>query len=380
MSTIRNLIREQIHNLSVRGPVPGRKKLDWLWVVLLGVPVLAELVFDPGPWLAFQALGAILIVAVLPWRRRFPLPVILTTSTAFLAIDVAAAANNINFEHLAATAMPLTMLAYALFRWSTLEQVLIGATAAFISMVAGSLALGDGLLDPWAGTAFWVTLAALAMAMRYRASLIQEQQNQVRLAERHDLARELHDTVAHHVSAIAVQAQAAQFISGTNPEAARVAMRNVEELANLTIEEMRHMVGILRSADGDARRVAPTSLADLVDNTATPTVTIWGDLDLGSVPSPVAAAVYRIAQESVTNARRHNRGITFIDVTSTNQGDSIALEIINDGSPTTRNSGSGYGLIGMQERVSALEGTFESGPRPTNGWRTAVTIPLRGGA
>ncbi len=362
----------------MHGLVPGPKRLDWLWVLVFGAFALVELVFDGGPWLIAQALAGIAVIAVLPWRRRFALPIILCISASFLIIELAAASKDVDFGVLDAIGIPLAMIAYALFRWSTLEQVLIGAAAAFISMMAGSVALGDGLLTPLPGMIVWVALAALAMAMRYRASLLAEQRNQVRLVERHDLARELHDTVAHHVSAIAVQAQAAQYISATNPEAATEAMRNVEQLANRTIEEMRHMVGILRSDDGDARSVPPSSLRELADDSSTPIVNAQGDLDLGSLPSPVAAALYRIAQESVTNARRHNRDVTFIDVAASRQDGRIELTIINDGSPTTRNSGSGYGLIGMQERVAALEGTFESGPRSVSGWRTMVSIPLKG--
>jgi signal transduction histidine kinase len=140
------------------------------------------------------------------------------------------------------------------------------------------------------------------------------------------------------------------------------------------------MVGILRSDDGDSRSVGTSSLKSLEDLESEPPVVVKTDVDLDSLPSPVASALYRITQESITNARRHNRNVTSIEVQVTSRLDHVELQVSNDGTPTTRSSDSGYGLIGMQERVTALEGTFESGQRPGNGWQTLVTIPLRGSA
>jgi signal transduction histidine kinase len=205
----------------------------------------------------------------------------------------------------------------------------------------------------------------------------------VRLAERHALARELHDTVAHHVSAIAVQAQAAQFVAATNPAAATAALRRVEEVANSVIDEMRQMVGILREDHENPRPLSTvTDLDQLADSGGTPRVMLiprdaTGSPDPVTMPAPVSAAVYRVAQESVTNARRHGRGTTLVKVILTRHSDHVELEVINDGTAHTRRSPNGYGLIGMRERVEALDGTFVCGPAPEGGWRTHTTIPLR---
>ncbi len=380
MVATRSLIQDHVNSLSIDGPGSGPQRRDWFWVLIFGAISVLELVFDSGPWILVQGLTAALLLVLLPWRRQFALPIVLGISLVFLVADVTAAASDVDFDLLGATALPLAMTAYALFRWLTVKRVLIGVVVAFTSMTAGSLALGGDLLGTLPAMAFWFGLAALAVAMRYRATLYREREEQVRLTERHDLARELHDTVAHHVSAIAVQAQAAQFVAASNPQAAAESMKNVEELASKTIEEMRRMVGILRSDDGDSRSVGTSSLKSLEDLESEPPVVVKTDVDLDSLPSPVASALYRITQESITNARRHNRNVTSIEVQVTSRLDHVELQVSNDGTPTTRSSDSGYGLIGMQERVTALEGTFESGQRPGNGWQTLVTIPLRGSA
>jgi len=84
----------------------------------------------------------------------------------------------------------------------------------------------------------WLVVAAFALAMRYRARAIEGRNDQVRLAERNSLARELHDSVAHHVSAIAVQAQAGQFVIDSDPVAAAKALQAIEAIANESIDEM----------------------------------------------------------------------------------------------------------------------------------------------
>ena len=90
----------------------------------------------------------------------------------------------------------------------------------------------------------------------------------------------------------------------------------------------------------------------------------------------MAAALFRIAQESITNARRHSRDVTFVDVAVERHVDRVEMVVDNDGTPTIRNSGSGYGQVGMRERAEVLGGTFESSARPGRGWRTSTSIPL----
>jgi signal transduction histidine kinase len=178
------------------------------------------------------------------------------------------------------------------------------------------------------------------------------------------------------VTAIAVQAQAGQYVVESNPAAAAEALRSIESIANSSIDEMRRMVGILRSEDDQARTVAPDTLDVLAVDTGQPIVHVSGDTRLDALPSGVGAALFRIAQESITNARRHSRGVTFVDIAVERRDDRVRMTIDNDGTPTTRNSGTGYGEVGMRERVEALGGTFDSSARSALGWRTNTSIPL----
>jgi signal transduction histidine kinase len=268
------------------------------------------------------------------------------------------------------------ILIYALCRWLEPRQVMAGLAAISVSAYLGELLHSANQFENFSFVVPWMIVAMAALAMRYRARLIEQQHAQVRLTERNTLARELHDTVAHHVSAIAVQAQAAQYVAPTDPQAAADAMKAIETIANNTIDEMRRMVGILRSDDDQARSVVASSLVDLADPDGQPRVTLIGQEELDALPTPIAAAVYRICQESITNARRHSRGATFIDVDVTFDKSTVELLIDNDGAPSNRHSGSGYGLIGMRERVEALGGTLVTGPRPISGWQVQATIPM----
>lgn len=381
MNNLKYLARERLHGHA--GPNAGDppKARDWVLVAVLVLIATGEVVGTQftdnklGWWEVVRVAVAVVAVAPLPWRRVLPVPFVLVSSLAMLLGDVAIWTQGPKADALGSAGVGSMILFYSLYRWARTEEA-VTATVALAGIFLADLLVTE---NSWAGIAsvalVWPMFAGFAIAMRYRASLAEQRKNEARLLERHDLARELHDTVAHHVSAIAVQAQAAQFVSESNPAAASQAMRDVELLANKTIDEMRRMVGILRSDDSETRSVTAAGLSELASPDSLPAVNVSSDLDHHTLASPVSAALYRIAQESVTNARRHSRGVTSIDIAASDQGTHIELTITNDGVPTTRTSGSGYGQIGMQERVDALAGKFESGPQSGGGWRTTASIP-----
>ncbi|MBX9246869.1 sensor histidine kinase, partial [Actinotalea ferrariae] len=107
-------------------------------------------------------------------------------------------------------------------------------------------------------------------------------------------------------------------------------------------------------------------------------VTVEGDAD--DVAPSVGAAVYRIAQESVTNARRHARGARRVEVRVHAGRDVVRLDVTDDGEPAGRTAGEGYGLAGMRERAALLGGTCEAGPRPDGGWAVTAELPRTGPA
>ena len=161
--------------------------------------------------------------------------------------------------------------------------------------------------------------------------------------------------------------------------AAVEALAVIEEAASRALTELRAIVRTLR--DGDDADLAPqggvadiTRLAAAADGPRVD-VELVGDLD-GLRPM-VAAAVYRIAQESITNAVRHARHATRIDIRVIGEQDSVLVVVLDDGEPAAA-AAPGYGVAGMTERAALLGGTLEAGPSPGGGWLVTATLPRNG--
>jgi signal transduction histidine kinase len=228
------------------------------------------------------------------------------------------------------------------------------------------------------GAGVLLSAAALGAAFRYRVRERDHLVEQAKLHEREQLARELHDTVAHHVSAIAIQAQAGLVLArSSTPDGATGALEAIDREAAWTLAEMRAIVGVLRTP-GSPPGVAPgRRVADIAGLAATDSVRVDVELrgDLTDLPPAVEAALYRVAQESVTNARRHARLATRVEVTVTGSATDVQLTVSDDGAGNTASDPPGYGLVGMSERVSLLGGTLDAGPAPDRGWRVHAVLP-----
>ncbi|ACZ83633.1 hypothetical protein Aros01_01510 [Streptosporangium roseum] len=361
---------------------PPRVWRDWVLVgVLVPVAVLEGLLRPDLPWRAVSVIVTVGLVPTLLWRRTRPLPMVAiafaTTSLAPLLTGGDSAETY--------TMTYLLILVYSLFRWGSGRGVTLGLT---IMIVAVSLSLLFGRLTPGDMVgAFAVMFSAIALggALRYRARARTRELDQIKLLEREQLARDLHDTVAHHVSAMAIRAQAGLATSESRPNAATDALRVIEVEAARALDEMRAMVRILRRdqpADlAPGRRV--TDLEQLASRGRSgPAVDVEISGDLDSLPPSVEAAIYRLAQESVTNAQRHARHATRIEVRVTADDTSVHLRVSDDGdgSPIRPAAPPGYGLIGMIERADLLGGTCEAGPNPDRGWTVTAVLPRSGAA
>jgi signal transduction histidine kinase len=226
--------------------------------------------------------------------------------------------------------------------------------------------------------------ATLGAAVRYRTAARLRELDQVKLREREQLARELHDTVAHHVSAIAISAQAGRTLAGSHPEAAVDALDVIEREASRTLAEMRLMVGAMRGG-GEPDRAPQRGVADITELAQTsgdaPRVAVQLTGDLNDIRPSLGAALYRLSQESITNAVRHARHATRIDVHVVGDRDVVRLTVADDGDAGPAGQASrGYGLVGMTERVTLLGGTFEAGPAPGRGWTVNAVLPRAGSA
>jgi signal transduction histidine kinase len=202
---------------------------------------------------------------------------------------------------------------------------------------------------------------------------------QVKLLERERLARDLHDTVAHHISAMAIRAQAGLAASAARPDAAAEALQLIESEASRALTEMRTMVRVLRQ--NEPVDLAPNPrIADLPQlagrSHVGPTVDVEVVGDVDDLPPSVGTAIYRLAQESVTNARRHARHATRIEVRVVADDRSVRLRVSDDGESAARpDAVQGHGLIGMIERAGLLGGTCEAGPNPDRGWTVTAVLP-----
>ncbi|MBO1751416.1 sensor histidine kinase [Actinotalea sp. BY-33] len=264
----------------------------------------------------------------------------------------------------------------------------------------------------WFGDHAWASARERARTA-YRGRLLQIErqvvEQQAVTLERLRLARELHDAVAHHVSMMGVQAAAARTLLGTDLERAARALEQVEDSARQSIDELQGVLGMLREtarepATGDdpalgegpagdltARvgRHAPDGvgslsverLPELVERTVEAglgaTYQVVGD----PVPLPplVSLNLYRIAQEALTNTRKHGGVRARADVRLRYLPGAVELEVADDGAGGRRAStpSSGLGLVGMRERVAADGGTLEAGPRQRGGFLVRAQVPLR---
>ncbi|MBU2665654.1 sensor histidine kinase [Actinoplanes bogorensis] len=347
---------------------PVRVRRDW---VLLGVVVVA--VVAEG-LLTRQISGMILGLLVAPtllWRRTLPLPMVaIAFVTCFLWLP----------QPENGTLAYLLILPYALFRWGSGRESVIGA-ALLLAKIAASTAIGQlSAADMLLGFVAMIAAFALATTFRYRARLLGRRLDEAKLRERERLARDLHDTVAHHVSAMAIRAQAGIAVSRRDPAAAVDALRLIEAEATRALAEMRTMVRALRHVQAD---LAPSpglaSLRDLAHRAPSgPVVEVELAGDLDDVPATVGTAIYRLAQESVTNARRHARQATRIEVHVAADDAQVHLRVSDDGVGAHPAGSSGFGLVGMSERAGLLGGTCEAGPGPGRGWVVTAALPRTG--
>ncbi|MBW9109708.1 sensor histidine kinase [Microbacterium ureisolvens] len=358
--------------------VPGPPRRLWRdWPLVVAVALLAVLeasVRTDVPWRWLWAVVLIALAPTLLWRRSRPLTMLAIAFAVGTAVGLATAGD----PQLYTTAYFLILL-YAVFRWGSGRAMLAGGALVVIGMLLTFLATPPEPADIIGGVAVAVTTSTLGLAVRWRRRARTRELEQVRLLEREQLARDLHDTVAHHVSAIAIQAQAGSAVAATDPGATVQVLHAIEAEATRTLREMRAMVGVLR-APADA--LAPTpGLAEIRSlaqtDAAVPAVVVRVDGDLDTVPPAVAAAVFRIAQEAVTNARRHARGATRVEVGVDVDAGGVKLEVRDDGEGAASVS-PGYGLTGMRERAALLGGACEAGPAPGGGWIVAATLPRAG--
>lgn len=358
--------------------VPAQGWRDRVLVGVVVVTALLEGTFRADvTWRPVVMIVTAGLAPVLLWRRTHPLVCVVVgfgTGTALGAASQLAGIPGVGLH----TMSYILVLVYALVRWGSGSQIVIGLAAVAVAAMVSMATDDTGPAELFGGVAVLAAAAAGGAAFRYRAESWRRALDQVRSQERVGLARELHDSVAHHVSAISVQAQTGRTMGRKRPEAALEALAAIEGEASRTLAEMRAMVRVLR--DGAPAEYAPQpGVADLVSlarRDPDPVVDVELSGDLAGLRPQVDAAVYRIAQESLTNALRHARNASRVEIRVAEGAGRLRLRVTDDGrSDLTRSATHGFGLLGMTERVQLLGGTLRAGPTPEGGWAVDAELP-----
>jgi len=362
---------------------PARVWRDWVLVgVLVALAVVEASARPELPWLWPSVLIEIGLIATLLWRRTHPGLMSLIAFGVVLVTDTVRWAAGVAPTDLYTMAF-LLILPYALVRWGSGREIMLVGALILLSMARTLVWDAPPLTDVVGAIAVVTAAVSLGAAFRYHAASREQRVAQVRAEERARIARDLHDTVAHHISAIAIRAQAGSATVRGGTDAAADALRVIEAEARTALREMRSMVGVLRGDETAGERAPVPGIAALRALTATgngPAVSLRIDGDPDALPAPIATAVYRTVQEAITNARTHAAGATRIDVDLAVSERSVRVRVRDDGRGAAGEAPPGFGIVGMVERAELLGGTCRAGPDAAGGWAVTAELPLTGGS
>ncbi len=244
-----------------------------------------------------------------------------------------------------------------------------------------------------AGLMFLLIVAELIRIRSQRAAALDrsrtEELRRRASEERLQMARDLHDIVAHNIAVINVQANTALHLMDRQPERARTALATINDVSRQALVELRSVLGVLRDVDSDGVAGAPRApapglarLGDLIENAAAAglAVRVEEDGQAAALPADVDLTAYRIIQEALTNSARHSGGSAATVHLGYGDG-ALLVEVDDDGAlglpgPAPAANGSGRGIAGMTERAAALGGTLEAGPRPAGGFGVRAWLPV----
>ncbi|WP_328943490.1 histidine kinase [Streptomyces sp. NBC_00250] len=280
-------------------------------------------------------------------------------------------------------------------------RALLGAAALLLTpLLTGALRFPRGSWDQHVVPTLWTyaLVALLGIAVRSRkdhtASLVDrarrleiERDQEVRLAaaaERTRIAREMHDIIGHNLSVITGLADGGRYAAAKNPERATQALDAIGTTSREALAELRRLLGVLRDDEQEAARDPQPTLADL-DTLITGVRKAGLPVRFDAVGTPDAPpaqpltpgaqlTVYRTVQEALTNTLKHAGEGASATVLLTYAPGEVRAEITNTGAPAPA-APPGQGLTGMRERAALYDGTLESGPLPTGGWRVTLTLP-----
>jgi signal transduction histidine kinase len=304
----------------------------------------------------------------------------------------------------------VAVLLAALVQWLTVRDsvgalpadlavpMAIAALSAYGPVWASRVGLGAGIAGAVLGGVAWPRLAtsgsahvvlggfiastvvaawAFGTLQRVRREQLAVRDRLAVLAERNRIAREMHDVVAHSLAVLIAQADGGRCAAVASPEAGSAALATIGDYARQALGETRRILGVLRD-DPSASEPPPPSpgLEEIPELVRACGLSVELEMPAaGPVPGDVALAAYRIVQEGLTNVLKHAGPAARTRVSVRWSPQELEISVVNDGPSPGGGPSSGYGLLGMRERVAAYGGSVVAGPAPGGGWRVEARIP-----
>lgn len=367
-------------------PMSRPRVLRWLPHVLVVAAALLS-VRTTGDYLA----GAALVLAL--WR---PLPAWCLSLGAQLLLGVlrfdGSTAPGARFDPaLLAHAGVLLLVALRVPTRVAVEVLVVSVS--FPYLVAPLSPSGPGLPDPLAGVVFTIAVLigvslrgrreARKQLVRQETVTAEERARRALLEERTRIARELHDVVAHHMSVISIQAQAARYLTKDPSPELTESLRSIRANAVEALTELRRVLGVLRAEDSGTDDVPqPTldRLETLVGNARAAGLTVTTDTtgEARPLPAGVELSAYRIVQEALSNAIRHAPGcVVRVGIAYGDRALGVRVTNTPPDRPAPPSPGAGHGLLGMRERAAMLGGGLTAGPTPDGGYEVTAQLPDR---
>jgi signal transduction histidine kinase len=359
-------------------------------LLVFGICFVEAVSYGP-PRLAVVLLVDLVACALLVWRRRWPL-LVGPTAIALLALlsHIGPAVDD-----LAAPILVMVLASFSLGRFLPDFRGLLGLTPVYVLLVVG-VARSDGkgaditdvvfiaaiMFPPYIFGRVLRSLAERSARLAEQAELLARLQATVRedaiAAERARIARELHDVLAHSISAMVVQASAGQDLVRSDPERAAIAMRQVAETGRRALAETGRLLSLVRDKDDELGLDPDPGLGRLIElvdqfrrSGLDVDLEVVGSLD--ALPAGIDLSAYRIVQEALTNALKYSSDRSVRLRVSADQA--LVIEVENRGRPGP-STGSGLGLLGMAERVSVYDGTLAHGFTGDGRFTLSAVLPL----
>jgi signal transduction histidine kinase len=359
-----------------------------------GVLVTTNSLDHPSPNPLIEFLISVVVCAPLVLRTAFPLTAWSTAALAMLWAGV-----YMRSQHFSGGAFPTGgVLIYAL----CLYAVAIRCQAWAVTTAGVITVIGAVVIEPHAATGAIIVVAVpvlVGVIVRSRRGnreqlAVAERRHEgetALLQERQRIARELHDVVAHHMSVIAIQAEAGPYKAANPPPELVESFAEIRTSALSGLNELRRVLGVLRSDQPDtAPQPGLEDLPGLLESARTGGVTVTSTVTgrPKALPEGVNLSAYRIVQEALSNAMRHSPGST-VQVSLYYGMAALVIEVRNDRCPNGSGAdgpapeqerwaelGSGHGIIGMRERATMLGGRLDAGPTPAGEFLVTAALPL----